>query len=95
MLSEAVDKSGILSVAANFLEAQTKSFSVWVVLAVFCFAVVVCTTFISHTVGAMVILPVVQSVGIAMLPVPHPRMLVMANVLMCSGAMGLPVSGTT
>lgn len=93
VLSEAVKKSGILEVVASFIEKQTESFSIWGVMAVFCFAVVICTTFISHTVGAMVILPVVQSVGIAMLPHPHPRMLVMANVLMCSGAMGLPVSG--
>ena len=93
MLSEAVKRSGVLEVVATFIEQQTEGFSTWGVLSVFCVAVVICTTFISHTVGAMVILPVVASVGNAMLPVPHPRMLVMGNVLMCSCAMGLPVSG--
>ncbi|KAG2437637.1 hypothetical protein HYH02_011276 [Chlamydomonas schloesseri] len=41
----------------------------------------------------MVILPIVQSVGEAMAGTPHPKLLVMVAALMCSGAMGLPVSG--
>lgn len=65
----------------------------WSVLAVFCFLVLICTTFISHTVGAMIILPIVQSVGETMSGTPHPKLLVMGSALMCSGAMGLPVSG--
>ena len=35
-------------------------------LAIFCALVLVATTFISHTVGAMVILPIVRAVGAAM-----------------------------
>jgi di/tricarboxylate transporter len=66
--------------------------TLWSVLIIFCFLVLICTTFISHTVGAMVILPIVQTVGEA-LPDPHPKLLVMGAALMCSGAMGLPVSG--
>jgi di/tricarboxylate transporter len=54
------------------------------VTVVFCGVVLVATTFISHTVGAMVILPIVQKVGDAM-PSPHPKLLVMAAALMCSG----------
>jgi phosphate transporter len=92
VLSEAVKSCGILEVFAHAIRHHAVGLSVWSVLALFCAVVVVCTTFISHTVGAMVILPVVRQVGAA-LPVPHPRMLVMANVLMCSGAMALPVSG--
>lgn len=58
-----------------------------------CGLVLIATTFISHTVGAMVILPVVEKIGRHMLPEPHARLLVMGAALMCSGAMGLPVSG--
>jgi hypothetical protein len=36
------------------------------VLAIFCGLVLLATTFISHTVGAMVILPIVQAVGAQM-----------------------------
>ena len=63
--------------------------------------VLVVTSFISHTVGALIILPVVAQVGAA-LPHPEARTMVMAAgtfllkltraALMCSGAMGLPVS---
>jgi phosphate transporter len=41
----------------------------------------------------MVILPIVQSVGQQMPGPPHDKLLVMGAALMCSGAMGLPVSG--
>lgn len=65
----------------------------WSILAIFCGLVLVATTFISHTVGAMVILPIVQSVGQALPGPAHDKLLVMGAALMCSGAMGLPVSG--
>lgn len=54
---------------------------------VFSALVLVFTSFISHTVGAMVILPIVQSVGESMSGPegPHPKLLVMAAALMCSG----------
>ena len=40
-----------------------------------------------------VILPIVQTVGEQLPGAPHPKLLVMGAALMCSGAMGLPVSG--
>eukprot|EP00892_Ulva_mutabilis_P010916 jgi/Ulvmu1/8197/UM041_0006.1 len=92
VLSEAVKQCGVLELVADAITSATADLDLWSLVAVFCAVVAVCTTFISHTVGAMVILPVVKTVGQA-LPVPHPRLLVLANVLMCSGAMGLPVSG--
>ncbi|KAI8621371.1 SPX domain-containing protein [Chytriomyces sp. MP71] len=42
-------------------------------------------------VGALIILPVVAKIGSEMMD-PQPRMLVMMIALVCSGAMGLPVS---
>lgn len=57
----------------------------WTVLAIFCGLILVMTTFISHTVGAMVILPIVQSVGEQMPGEHHPKLLVMCAALMCSG----------
>ena len=41
-------------------------YGTWRVLAIFCALVLLATTFISHTVGAMVILPIVQAVGAQM-----------------------------
>ncbi|KAF8065942.1 SPBC3B8.04c [Scenedesmus sp. PABB004] len=91
-LGEAVASSGLLATISSHISALVAGQSLWAVLAIFCGLVLVGTTFISHTVGAMVILPVVQSVGEAM-PGGHARLLVMGAALMCSGAMGLPVSG--
>ena len=62
------------------------------VLCVFSALTLVIATFISHTVAALIILPLVYDIGDAMEPA-HPNLLVMAAVLMCSAAMALPTSG--
>ena len=49
-------------------------------------------TFVSHTVSALIIIPLVKEVGDS-LPKPHPLMLIMGVALIASGAMGLPTSG--
>jgi di/tricarboxylate transporter len=72
----------LLQFISTFVGGQ----SLWAVLAIFCGLVLVGTTFISHTVGAMVILPIVQSVGDKM-PGDHSKLLVMGAALMCSGAL--------
>ncbi|GFR50479.1 hypothetical protein Agub_g12739 [Astrephomene gubernaculifera] len=93
-LGEAVKSSGLLEALAHDISDLVTGLSLWQVALIFSGLVLVATTFISHTVGAMVILPIVQSVGEAMAGGhPHPKLLVMAAALMCSGAMGLPVSG--
>ncbi|KAG1681509.1 hypothetical protein FOA52_014015 [Chlamydomonas sp. UWO 241] len=91
-LGEAVKSSGLLAAIALEITTATIDLDQYTVLLIFCLLVLICTTFISHTVGAMVILPIVQRVGEDM-PGGHPKLLVMATALMCSGAMGLPVSG--
>lgn len=65
---------------------------VYGVLVVFSTLILVIATFISHTVAALIFLPLVFDVGSAM-DQPHPNLLVMGGVLMCSAAMGLPTSG--
>ncbi|KAJ9505749.1 hypothetical protein QJQ45_029250 [Haematococcus lacustris] len=92
-LGEAVKSSGLLLTIAQGIQEMVDGLNLWTVTIIFCACVLVCTTFISHTVGAMVILPIVQSVGESMPGQPHPKLLVMSAALMCSGAMGLPVSG--
>ncbi|CAL8461976.1 g1507 [Coccomyxa elongata] len=91
-LGEAVKSSGLLESIAHSIENVVAGMGLWAVFSIFCALVLVATTFISHTVGAMVILPIVSAVGSQMVE-PHPRLLVMGAALMCSGAMGLAVSG--
>ncbi|KAJ2161206.1 low-affinity phosphate transporter [Coemansia sp. RSA 552] len=91
-LGRAVDSSGLLHELAGRIETIVDGLPLFAVLCVFCGLILVCCTFISHTVGSLIILPIVAEVG-ARLPDPHSRLLVMGTALMASGAMGLPVSG--
>ncbi|KAK5936535.1 low-affinity phosphate transporter [Knufia obscura] len=91
-LGKAVSSSGLLHTIAKGITENVAGMSVYGVLVVFCALVLVVATFISHTVAALIILPLVASVGQGM-DEPHPNLLVMGTVLMASGAMGLPTSG--
>ncbi|RUP45551.1 Sodium/sulfate symporter [Jimgerdemannia flammicorona] len=107
-MGKAVESSGLLHTIATHIQDLVQDLSPFEVLFVFSALVVVIATFISHTVAALIILPIVAQVG-ASLPDPHPRLLVMVrthlpvrsfllhsgdgSALMCSAAMGLPVSG--
>lgn len=91
-LGKSVNSSGLLHTIAESITAGVEGMSLYGVLVVFCALILVVATFISHTVAALIVLPLVQQVGQQM-PEPHPNLLVMGAVLMASGAMGLPTSG--
>lgn len=93
VLGDAVKSSGLLRLVALGIKDGVQGVSLYVILVAFCGIILVITTFISHTVGAMVIVPVVKEIGLSLSPSPHPDLLIMGAALMCSGAMGLPVSG--
>ncbi|KAF3103424.1 low-affinity phosphate transporter [Orbilia oligospora] len=91
-LGKAVNSSGLLHTIARHIEQVTNSMSLYGVAVTFAGLILVIATFISHTVAALIILPIVSQVG-AQMEDPHPRVLVMVSALMCSAAMGLPTSG--
>lgn len=91
-LGKSVNSSGLLHTIAESITTSVEGMSLYGVLVVFCGLILVIATFISHTVAALIVLPLVQQVGQSM-PEPHPNLLVMGAVLMASGAMGLPTSG--
>ncbi len=91
-LGKAVNSSGLLHTIASGITAKVEGLSLYSVLVVFASLILVVATFISHTVAALIILPLVQSVGLGM-DQPRPNLLVMGSALMCSAAMGLPTSG--
>jgi di/tricarboxylate transporter len=95
VLGEAVKSSGLLDVLAENIAdtIEVHSLSLDFTLCIFTFLILVCTTFVSHTVGAIVVLPIIQAVGSQMQPTSHAKELVFAGALACSAAMGLPVSG--
>ncbi|KAF5233671.1 hypothetical protein FANTH_12470 [Fusarium anthophilum] len=91
-LGKAVRSSGLLHTLAEIVSEKVEGMSLYGVLVVFSTLILVIATFISHTVAALIFLPLVFDVGVAM-DQPHPNLLVMGGVLMCSAAMGLPTSG--
>lgn len=91
-LGKAVKSSGLLDTVAVAITHRVEGMSLYGVLVVFSCLILVIATFISHTVAALIILPLVHDVGSSM-DEPHPNLLVMAGVLMCSAAMALPTSG--
>ncbi|KAJ4306842.1 low-affinity phosphate transporter [Collariella sp. IMI 366227] len=91
-LGKAVNSSGLLHTVTEAITEHVQEYSLYGVLVVFSSLILVIATFISHTVAALIILPLVYDVGKG-LEEPHPNLLVMAGVLMCSAAMALPTSG--
>lgn len=91
-LGKAVDSSGLLHTVGTLVTSGMEGMSLYTVLVLFSALILVIATFISHTVAALIFLPLLFNVGKDM-ETPAPNILVMAGVLMCSAAMGLPTSG--
>jgi di/tricarboxylate transporter len=92
VLGKAVTSSGLLHTLANVISERVQGMSLYQVLVVFCCLILVIATFISHTVAALIFLPLLYNVGASM-DDGRPNLLVMGGVLMCSAAMALPTSG--
>ncbi|KAI5370025.1 Putative solute carrier family 13, SPX domain-containing protein [Septoria linicola] len=91
-LGKAVNSSGLLKTIAISITEMVSHLSLYGICCAFAALIAVVATFISHTVAALIILPLVREVGAGM-ESPHPNLLVMISVLMASAAMGLPTSG--
>ncbi|KAI0381660.1 SPX domain-containing protein [Hypomontagnella monticulosa] len=91
-LGKAVKSSGLLHTVARSISDKVDGMDLYSVLLIFSSLTLVVATFISHTVAALIILPLVADIGQNM-DDPHPNLLVMTAALMCSAAMALPTSG--
>lgn len=91
-LGFAVSSSGLLDVIGHQIASNVNQLPVLSIIFIFGMLVLVFATFVSHTVAALIILPIVKQVG-SQLPVPRPNLMVMVAGLVSSVAMGLPVSG--
>ncbi|CAN3372521.1 hypothetical protein DIURU_004981 [Diutina rugosa] len=91
-LGKAVTSSGLLATIATSLQRRIETYPAMVILIIFGALVLVFATFVSHTVAALIIIPLVKKVGES-LPTPHPALLIMGTALISSTAMGLPTSG--
>ncbi|GAA5886837.1 hypothetical protein JCM16303_005724 [Sporobolomyces ruberrimus] len=91
-LGKAVLSSGLLDDIDHVIERVVLGLDIWPILALFGVIVLIIATFISHTIAAVLVVPIAAQIGSAM-DVPHPRLLIFATSLICSAGMGLPVSG--
>jgi len=91
-LGKSVQSSGLLATIAEHIKSLVTGMTLFEIFFIFSCLVLVIATFVSHTVAALILLPIVREV-VESLEEPHPRLLVMGAALMCSVAMGLPVSG--
>nr|UJH94487.1 ST.9 [Starmerella bombicola] len=92
VLGQSVESCGLLEVVAVAIKEKVAHLPLFVICLALGFMVLVVASFISHTVAALIILPLVKSVG-EQLDDPHPRAIVMISALLCSAAMALPTSG--
>lgn len=77
-LGKAVESSGLLYTIASHISERVIGLSSFQVLFIFSTAVLLIATFISHTVAALIIIPIVAKVGTHLLD-PNPRLLVMVD----------------
>lgn len=91
-LGKAVASSGLLTNIAQKIQHEVQDFSLFGVTLTFGLLILIMATFVSHTVAALIVIPLVSEIG-NNLPDPHPRLLIMVSALLCSAAMGLPTSG--
>lgn len=92
-LGKAVSSSGLLTLIARSLQRRIQHDTTLAVLCIFGVLMLVVGTFVSHTVSAIIIIPLVQEVGDKL---PDPKaapILVFGCALMASAGMGLASSG--
>ena len=91
-LGKGVDSSGLLASLDHFVQDRVEGLPLWGILLLLVGIGLVVATFISHTIAAVLLVPIAAQMG-ENLSQPHPRLLIMATVLTASAAMGLPISG--
>ncbi|KAI8073023.1 SPX domain-containing protein [Gongronella butleri] len=91
-LGFAVQYSGLLDIIGNRIAGGVQHMQPLAIVFIFGFIVLVFATFVSHTVAALIIIPIVQQVGNQLHPIES-NLLVTVTGLVCSVAMGLSVSG--
>lgn len=99
MLGTCTRDSRLLDLVTAFLQSHLDKLSPFAVYCVVISVVGVVTTFISHTVAAILLLPVIAKVGLSLTAdssvdptLISASLLVFASVLMCSGAMAFPIT---
>jgi len=91
-LGKGVTSSGLLDVMDEVVRALITDMSLYTVVLALSGIVLVVSTFISHTIASVLLVPIAKEVG-KNLPGNHANLLIFLTGLICSTGMGMPVSG--
>ncbi|KAH9948583.1 Sodium/sulfate symporter [Amylocystis lapponica] len=91
-LGKGVTSSGLLEVMDDGIRDLIDGLSFYTVVLVLSFIVLVVSTFISHTIASVLLVPIAKEVGSGM-PGNRANLLIFLTGLICSTGMGMPVSG--
>lgn len=92
-LGKAVSSSGLLATIAKALQKKVEDFDIYVILIIFGILILVIATFVSHTVSAIIIIPLVQEIGDSLPGKSSSVILIFSVALLASSGMGLASSG--
>ncbi|PSS34029.1 hypothetical protein PHLCEN_2v1933 [Hermanssonia centrifuga] len=91
-LGKGVTSSGLIEVMDEAIRTIIGDMSLYAVVIVLCCIVLVVSTFISHTIASVLLVPIAKTVGSRMPGQPE-NLLIFITALACSTGMGMPVSG--
>jgi len=91
-LGEGVKTSGLLQIMDTLIRDLVHGYSLYHVVLILSPVVLVISTFISHTIASVLLVPIAKEVG-SNLPGKHQNLLIFITALICSAGMGMPVSG--
>ncbi|KDQ19282.1 hypothetical protein BOTBODRAFT_434350 [Botryobasidium botryosum FD-172 SS1] len=91
-LGKAVSQSGLLETMDIVIRNLVGGLDLYEVVLSLSLIVLVVSTFISHTIASVLLVPIAAEVG-KNLPGGHARLLIFITGLVCSTGMGMPVSG--
>ncbi|TFK50172.1 SPX-domain-containing protein, partial [Heliocybe sulcata] len=91
-LGKGVTSSGLLESMDEVIRHLVSGLSLYSVVMVLSVVVLVVSTFISHTIASVLLVPIAQEVG-QHLPGDQSNLLIFVTGLICSTGMGMPVSG--
>ncbi|CDO92810.1 unnamed protein product [Kluyveromyces dobzhanskii CBS 2104] len=92
-LGAAVSSSGLLATIAGSLQNRVMNYPTYAILCIFGIVMLVVGTFVSHTVSAIIIIPLVQKIGDQLPSANAAPILVFGCTLLASCGMGLASSG--
>ncbi|KAF8799051.1 SPX-domain-containing protein [Phlegmacium glaucopus] len=91
-LGKGVMSSGLLEVMDDIIRDLITGVPLYSVVLILSPVVLIVSTFISHTIAAILLVPIAKEVG-SSFPGDHQNLLIFITGLICSAGMGMPVSG--